>query len=255
MNYIIYDLEFNQKYIDFPEDNSNDSSRLPFEIIQIGALKLNERFETVSSFNALVKPKVYPKVHPYVEKLTKINDDIASSGKDFVSVYNDFLKFIADDQVVLCVWGTVDIKELLRNIEFYNLSSSSISKYYIDVQRNASLYLKSPNNSKVGLKTAIELLNLKTDNEFHDAFNDAYYTSEIFKTIYDDTIKPIIYSSSPYRKATSPKEKVDTASLIKQFEKMYSREMSDDEKSIIKLAYNMGRTRQFVVPYNSKEDT
>ncbi|GFP77419.1 3'-5' exonuclease [Clostridium fungisolvens] len=254
MNYIIYDLEFNQKYIDFQEDNSNNSSRLPFEIIQIGALKLNESFETVSSFNALVKPKVYPTIHPYVEKLTKINNDIASSGKDFVSVYNDFLKFIGNDQVVLCVWGIVDIKELLRNIEFYNLSSSSISKYYIDVQRNASLYLKSPNNSKVGLKTAIELLNLQTDNEFHDAFNDAYYTSEIFKAIYDDTVKPSIYSPTPYRKATIPKEKVDTVSLIKQFEKMYDREMSAEEKAIIKLAYNMGRTRQFVVPSNLKED-
>ncbi|GFZ31336.1 exonuclease [Clostridium zeae] len=254
MNYIIYDLEFNQKYIGFPEDDSNNTSRLPFEIIQIGALKLNESFETLSSFNALVKPKVYPNIHPYVEKLTKINDEIVSSSKDFISVYDDFLNFIGDDPVVLCVWGTVDIKELLRNIEFYSLTTSSISKYYIDVQRNASLYLKSPNNSKVGLKTAIELLNLNTDNEFHDAFNDAYYTSEIFKTIYDDTVKPSIYSPTPYRKATTPKEKVDTVSLIKQFEKMYDREMSAEEKAIIKLAYNMGRTRQFVVHSSLKED-
>jgi inhibitor of KinA sporulation pathway (predicted exonuclease) len=256
MHYIIYDLEFNQKYMDFPEDNSNDSSRLPFEIIQIGALKLNESFETISGFNAIVKPKVYPNIHPYVEKLTRINDAIASSGKDFSTVYNDFLKFIDDEDVVLCVWGTVDIKELLRNIEFYNLSSSSISRYYIDVQKNASLYLKSPNNSKVGLKTAIELLNLRSDNEFHDAFNDAYYTSEIFKTIYNNTtFKPSIYSPNTSRKAKEPKEKIDTMSLIKQFEKMYSREMSAEEKSIIKLAYNMGRTRQFIIKPNLKENT
>ncbi|MBK1811511.1 exonuclease domain-containing protein [Clostridium sp. YIM B02505] len=248
MNYVIYDLEFNQKYIDFPEENPSSSSRLPFEIIQIGALKLNERFETLSSFNALIKPEVYPNIHPYVEKLTRINNNTVSSSKDFVSVYKEFLEFIGDDQVILCVWGTVDIKELLRNIEFYNLSSSSISKYYIDVQKTASLYLKSPNNSKVGLKTAIELLNLKSDNEFHDAFNDAYYTSEIFKTIYDNTnIKPSIYSPNTSRKSKEPKEKIDTVSLIKQFEKMYNREMSSEEKTIIKLAYNMGRTRQFVV--------
>lgn len=256
MNYVIYDLEFNQKYIDFPEDNSNNSSSLPFEIIQIGALKLNESFEIVSSFNALVKPQVHPNIHPYVEKLTRINNAIAGSGKDFITVYNDFLKFIGDEEVVLCVWGTVDIKELLRNIEFYNLSSSSISKYYIDVQKSASLHLKSPNNSKVGLKTAIELLDLKTDNEFHDAFNDAYYTSEIFKTIHGNTtVKPSIYSSNTSKKAKEPKEKIDTMSLIKQFEKMYSREMSAEEKSIIKLAYNMGRTRQFIIKPNLKENT
>ena len=36
-------------------------------------------------------------------------------------------------------------------------------------------------------------------------------------------------------------------SLIKQFEKMYKRKMSEEEKSIISLAYNMGKTRQFIL--------
>lgn len=38
---------------------------------------------------------------------------------------------------------------------------------------------------------------------------------------------------------------LDEYSLIKQFEKMYNREMSEDEKSIIRLAYLMGNTNQF----------
>ncbi len=50
MNYIIFDLEFNQGY------NNQIEIKCPFEIIQIGAIKLNEDFTTIDTFNALVKP-------------------------------------------------------------------------------------------------------------------------------------------------------------------------------------------------------
>ena len=199
---------------------------MPFEIIQIGALKLTEQFETISTFNTLIKPTVYTTIHPYVENLTKISNDKVSLCKNFVDVYEDFLDFIGDDEIVLCVWGIVDIKELQRNLKFYNLSSSSISKYYIDIQKYASKYLKSPKGSKISLRNAIDLLNIPIKGEFHDAFNDAYYTAEVFKKIYDDTIIPNIYVPSPPRRVTQPKEKIDIVALINQFEKMYDREMS-----------------------------
>jgi len=245
MNYIIYDLEFNQKNNDHIENENNQFSSIPFEIIQIGAIKLNENFETLSTFDALIKPTIYKTIHPIVENITKITDEQVSSCKDFINVYKDFLNFIGDDEIVLCVWGIVDIKELIRNAKFYNLSTSVIYKY-IDIQAYASKYLKTEKKLKIGLKNAIELLNISIEGDFHNAFYDAYYTAEIFKIIHDHNMKPIVYTSSPDRKSTKPKEKIDIISLIKQFEKMYNREMSNEEKSIIKLAYIMGKTGQFI---------
>lgn len=260
MNYIIYDLEFNQKNNSFIEDNNtsvkvtnnsiktevNNSCNIPFEIIQIGALKLNESFQTISTFNTLIKPTVYKTIHPFVENLTKITNDMVASCKDFVHVYEDFLKFIGNDEIILGVWGTADIKELVRNLKFYNLSTSYVPKYF-DIQKYASKYLKAPGKSRIGLRNAIELLNIPIEGEFHDAFNDAYYTAEVFKLIHNDNIKPMIYTPAPPRRISQPKEKIDTFSLINQFEKMYNREMSEEEKSIIKLAYMMGKTRQFIL--------
>ena len=245
MIYIIYDLEFNQKIKDSIENENNQFSTIPFEIIQIGAIKLNENFETISTFNSLIKPTIYKTIHPIVETLTKITDDQVSSCKDFISVYKDFINFIGNDEIILCVWGIVDIKELIRNIKFYNLSASQISRY-IDIQAYASKYLKTEKKSKIGLKNAIELLNIPIEGDFHNAFYDAYYTAEIFKIIHDHNMKPIVYISSPERKSAQHKEKIDLISLIEQFEKMYNREMSEEEKSIIKLAYIMGKTGQFI---------
>jgi len=246
MNYIIYDLEFNQKATDISNLEAINYS-LPYEIIQIGALKLNENFETVSTFNTLIKPTVHTTILPFIENLTGITDSMVSSYKNFPQAYEDFIRFIRDDKIVLCVWGTVDIKELLRNIKFHKLPTLSNFEY-IDVQHYACKYFKVPKEFRIGLKSAVELLNISSKKEFHDAYNDAFYTSEVFKTIYDDTIIPKVYNplSSP-RRAWKRKEIVDEKALIKQFEKMYNREMSEEEKSIIKLSYFMGKTKQFTV--------
>ena len=55
MNYIVFDLEWNQN----PDGRRHPDSRLPFEIIEIGAVKLNEKREIVDIFQCLIKPKVY----------------------------------------------------------------------------------------------------------------------------------------------------------------------------------------------------
>ena len=49
MNYIIFDLEWNQS----PGGKKYSNSRLPFEIIEIGAVKLNEERKQVDVFQRL----------------------------------------------------------------------------------------------------------------------------------------------------------------------------------------------------------
>nr|WP_312291979.1 3'-5' exonuclease [Clostridium chromiireducens] len=252
MHYIIYDLEFNQKMnnVTVPDDSIENKkginvSDMPFEIIQIGAIKLNENFETTSTFDALVKPTLYTSIHPYIENLTKITNDKIISSQNFIHVYKDFQKFIGDEEIILCIWGMADIKELIRNIKYYNLPGLKTYKY-IDVQKYASKYFNAPNKSRIGLRNTIEFLNLPIKGEFHDAYNDAFYTSEVFKLIYNNNIKASVYTPEPSKRVSKPKEIIDIAALINQFEKVYNREMTQEEKSIIKLAYMMGRTKQFV---------
>lgn len=247
MNYIVFDLEFNQQY---PKDISvtnNIKKGLLLEIIQIGALKLNNSFETISIFNTLIKPTVHTIIHPYVENLTRITNDSLTSSKTFPEVYKDFLDFIGDNEAIICVWGTSDIKELIKNIRFHNLSYSSLSKKYIDIQSLASKHFNTPKGSKVSLKNAIELLNINITGEFHNAYNDAFYTAEVFKKLHNPTITPLIYNFNQSRRYTHHKEKINLDGLIEQFQKMYNRKMSKDEIDMIKLAYNMGRTKQFII--------
>ncbi|MEW9096877.1 MAG: 3'-5' exonuclease [Clostridiaceae bacterium] len=247
MNYIIFDLEFNQHY-NFLEDNTTARNyKCPFEIIQIGAVKLDESLQTVSTFDSIIKPEIYTRIHPYVKQITNITTENLNKGKSFKEVYKAFVEF-AEFKSILCVWGLSDMKELFRNIEYHSLDSSLISKEYINIQHEASKFFKLPRGTNMGLSNAVKLLNIQSNMKFHNAFNDAYYTSEVFKEIYSSDLKPKIYNyMKKINKNTHNRKNggIDEIKLIKQFEKMFSREMTLEEQSIIKLSYAMGKTNQF----------
>ena len=63
MNYIVFDLEWNQS----PIGQAGEHPRMPFEIIEIGAIKLDKDFKYVDEFRRLITPKLYPKLHKYCQ--------------------------------------------------------------------------------------------------------------------------------------------------------------------------------------------
>jgi inhibitor of KinA sporulation pathway (predicted exonuclease) len=245
MNYIVFDLEFNQ-YFDFGKRKTVLSSPCcPFEIIHLGAVKLDEDLNIVENFDSLVKPKIYTRLHPYVKKITGIEKDDLESARPFREVYREFVKLFREP-AILGVWGNSDIKELIRNIEYHKLDTFPIPKEYIDIQHYANKHLNQSKGISVGLENAATLLNIPTELDFHNAFNDAYYTAEVFKRIYNDQIKPETYDfQSAAHSKNAVKTTLDVKKLIKHFEKKYEREMTDEEKSIIKHAYNLGHAKQF----------
>ena len=69
-SYIVLDLEWNQPMPG--QETITQPFRFDSEIIEIGALKLNNRFEEVSEFKSLVRPVFYPAMNGHVVQLTKI---------------------------------------------------------------------------------------------------------------------------------------------------------------------------------------
>ena len=50
MDYIVLDLEWNQS----PNGKGTENKAVPFEIVEIGAIKLNADFEIVSEFSEII---------------------------------------------------------------------------------------------------------------------------------------------------------------------------------------------------------
>lgn len=249
MTYIVFDLEYNQSVIQETREEA-----CPFEIVQIGAVKLDKDFQVVSLFDRLVKPKLYHELHPFISELTNITQAQLIQAKPFTVVFDEFIEFMRSERSVLCTWGMGDMKELYRNINYHFLTYTDLPKSYINLQVYASKYLKCPMGTNVGLNNAVKMLNIPLIYEFHNALHDALYTAEIFKVIHPPHIKVKLYTPSDKTSDKNIKnhELIDYVKLFNQIEKMFRRELSAEEKSMIQLAYQMGRTQQFIksTPHN-----
>lgn len=287
MYYIVYDLEFNQDIPAIQEDTPISGStlppedaapliehipvsledsllsrgalpqgesksikpekRMPFEILQIGALKLDHEFHTVNTFARLVKPTLYPVVSPFITELTGITTDQLKEEVYFPEVYQDFIRFIGEEPSVFCVWGKSDVKELYRNAFYHDLDQILLPKQYLNIQPYASEHLGFSAKKLLRLKHTVEALGIELSHSFHDALGDAYYTAEILKKIYRSSMKLKTYDPQQTVSQTrKPKQIINFDQLLRQFEKMYERDLTEEEKGMIKLAYHMGRTRQFI---------
>ncbi len=252
MHYIIFDLEFNQDPDSLMDsrlkpETPEKRGKYPLEIIQIGAVKLDGDFNNVGTFNHLVKPSIYSRISEFITELTGITTDSLESKQSFSQVYKEFLEFVNEPEIVFCIWGMVDMKEIFRNAIYHNLDEKLLPNRYINIQPQTSVYLGQPKKKPLGLKYCVEALNIDSASTFHDALNDALYTAEIFKKVYNSGIKPRRYDPTVALKPLRPAKMVlDFPILISQLEKMFSREMSVEEQEIIRLTYHMGKTGQFL---------
>ena len=237
MEYIVFDLEFNQGF-DKKLNKTVSDEKCPFEILQIGAVKLDADLNIIDTF----KPNIYKEIHPFIKKMTNIIHEDVKDAPNFPQAFNNFKEFMNNDKNILCVWGNGDLKELYRNIKYYNLSTENLSNTYINVQHHASIYFNNPTGKSIGLQNAITLLQLNQDKSYHNALNDAYYTSLVFKNIFNDKIETKKYTFDNDSKKNPPtKRKVNYDNIFSEFKKILNRDLNKEEKKIIHLAYKMGR--------------
>jgi len=176
-NYIIFDLEWNQS----PEGKANSIECLPFEIIELGAVKLDHQFHQLSEFHRLITPRVYPRLHYIISEVTHMDiQELKKEGEPFVEVIRAFLEWCGEDYR-LCTWGSMDLTELQKNMDFYHVDIPfERPLLYYDVQK---LYALAGGNSKekVSLDHAVEELGIGQDRPFHRALDDAYYTGRVLQ--------------------------------------------------------------------------
>ncbi len=252
MNYIVLDLEFNQPFHFKTGFQTILHPKCPFEIIQIGAVKLNEQLCILDKFNALIKPVIYPRIHPYVEKITNLTYEQLKNGILFSEAYTSFVKFIGKEDAILCTWGSDDVKSLFKNILFYNLDTTKICNQFINVQKFASIYLKYQSGQAIGLKNAVTELNLKIENPFHNALNDAIYTAKIFQIVHSKENKPEICQIAELLH-NNETTRFHMKGLVEYFEKILNRKLTVEEKMLIKKSYKLGKNCSFDIPKNKKE--
>lgn len=174
MNYVIMDLEWNQS----STVEEEVSKILPFEIIEIGAIKLNDERRMISEFTELIKPQVYHEMHRITRKLIHLQMEQLEQGRSFTEVMEQFREWCGEDYI-FCTWGPLDLTELQRNIRYYGMEPLSDGPIrFLDVQKLFSIAYED-RKSRRSLEYAIDYLSIEKDIPFHRAFSDAYYTAKV----------------------------------------------------------------------------
>lgn len=176
-NYIIFDLEWNQS----PEGKENSVESMPFEIIEIGAVKMDSGLHMVSEFHRLITPQVYTQLHYKISEVTHMDmEELRQEGEPFTEVIREFLEWCGRD-FWFCTWGSMDLTELQRNMGYYQVDIPfDRPLYYYDVQK---LYALARGNirEKVSLDRAVEEMAIPRDRPFHRALDDAFYTGKVLE--------------------------------------------------------------------------
>lgn len=224
MNYIVFDLEWNQ----CPYGKERENKRLPFEIIEIGAVKLDEERRIIDRFQEIIRPSVYHRLHFRTKEILDIDKETLDHGIPFSKGIRKFLRWCTED-VMFCTWGPMDLMELQRNMKYYRLNHllPGPIRYY-DVQKLFGLVYEGVKTSR-SLESAIDYMQFEKDESFHRALNDAEYTAEIFARLPMETVRKN-YSIDSYQNPKSRSEEIHT--VFDNYSKYISREFPTKEDAM-----------------------
>lgn len=224
-NYIVLDLEWNQS----AEGKEEAVEHFPFEIIEIGAVRLNDAMEEMDSFRCLVTPQVYPKLHEKIWEVTHLEEKVLrEEGENFEAAIGKFLAWCKEEPVFF-TWGSMDLTELQRNMAFYKISNPFPKPFlYYDVQKLYSL-LYGDGKERQSLDTAVLEQGLEEDRPFHRAMDDAHYTGRILKHM--DFQKVKAYRSVDYYRLPENKEE-EIYLVFPEYSKYISRSFETKHEAI-----------------------
>lgn len=224
MNYVVVDFEWNQSSYGKGAENR----RMPFEIIEIGAVMLNENLEEIDRFSETIKPKLYKRLHHITKDLTGITQEELNASDPFPYVAVDFMLWCGDD-FTFCTWGNMDLTELQRNMKYYGLLDllPGPIRYY-NVQKQFRM-LCAEGEENVSLETAVDYLGLRKDGGFHRAVNDAAYTADILRQM-DLAEADRLFTVDYYQNPRNKKEEIHL--YYDSYYKYISREFSTREEAM-----------------------
>lgn len=180
MSVVILDLEWNGAY-------SKRCRRFINEIIEFGAVKLDDDMNITDSFSELIKPQIGKKLSSHVEELTHISiEELKRTNNTFSHVLSDFARFLGDS--LLMTWGKSDVLTLVENYKYYyNRDELFFIKSYCDLQLYCEKMLGVYDKSKqLGLSPCAEILGIEQDGlDLHRACTDAKLSAECFKRLYN----------------------------------------------------------------------
>ena len=180
MQYIVVDLEWNGSYSKKAHGYFN-------EIIEVGAVKMDEQMRMVDTFRAAIKPVVSKKLSTIVTDLTNITAEELEDGTTFTAMMRQLAHWMGSEPSTVLTWSTTDLLVLMENCRFFTgRQEIPFLQNYMDFQAYTQRRMGVDASQQLGLARAGEMLGIPEDNmSLHRALDDSKLTAAILQKVYD----------------------------------------------------------------------
>lgn len=177
MSYIVYDLEMTVRR----------KRGQVAEIIEIGAVKIAAEDgvpRVVSTYQSFVKPVIVPLLTPDTTTFTGITQQDVSGAGTLAEVVRSFVEWMGPEEYFLCAWGPDDQRQLVQECRQHGIPTDWIVNHN-NLQKMLSKTFKLEKHQQMGLKNALEMLEIPFSGSHHRALDDARNTAEIMLKLFD----------------------------------------------------------------------
>ncbi len=179
MNYVFLDLEWNNAY-------SKKHGRFVNEIIEIGAVKLDESLREIGRFDVFIKSQLTRRLGTRFKDLTHISNEDMRYGIPFKDAFERFKSWCGEDFLTV-TWSNSDFYTIVENFDLF--SGTLPTDYFgdfLDLQKYYQTVVPSDDNNQVSLKNAAEHLGVSlNDISLHRASDDSAVTADVFRKIHN----------------------------------------------------------------------
>lgn len=201
---IVFDLEWNQS-------SYTPNHRMPHEIIEIGACRVDREYRVVDTFSHVICPRLYKRLDKHIKKVTGITEDELSRGGTFSDVFGDFIAWCGED-TQLVTWGRDDFPVLRRNALFFQTPMPFDPP--IDAQLVFGGVCLGSCHQQMNLHAAMEHQQIELEVPAHRAVYDAQCTAALLCSI-DQAVSALEEGRLMQLRGTIEREKRIAASALR----------------------------------------
>ncbi len=188
MKHIVVDLEMNSI------KRKSEARRIcSSEIIEIGAVMLDETLQEIASFRTYVKPEYNDVIAPNIRDLTGITNEMVANAPHFKEAFKMFAGWAlgTDDEVVFHAWSDSDYQQLQKEMRL---------KEYVPGEEEAAVMTNAWNDfqnefdkrlgfeRQLSLSLALDMAGIDFAGREHDALDDARNTAELLQVVRDEEL-------------------------------------------------------------------
>jgi len=177
--FVIFDLEATCY------DDSRKDEVKPYgfvnEIIEIGAVKLDDTGKEIDRFSKFAKPKLFKTISKFCTELTTITQEDVNTAEDLDIVLEDFLNWC--DGCILISWGNYDKTQMLKDMARNDLDLPHYEDIMEDHHSLKHLHGQWNNLRRggIGMGGALRMEGIKLEGTHHRGIDDAINIAKIFR--------------------------------------------------------------------------